>query len=213
MVWVAAGGTLVGGVRLADGVRSEAVAATAALRERGVSAAIVSGDAQATCASVATALAIEDVFADVLPHEKESVVRALAEKGPVAFVGDGINDAAALGAADLAVAVGGGSDVAILSADVVLTGMGRLSGEHAADGEPDSPLAALPALLDIAAATRRVIAENLWWAFTYNIVAIPLAATGHLSPVAAAAAMAGSSLAVVANSWRLQFAGGKPIHG
>ncbi len=110
-------------------------------------------------------------------------------------------------------AVGGGSDVAILSADVVLTGAGGLSGEHAAEGEPDSPLAALPALIDIAAATRRVIAENLWWAFTYNIVAIPLAATGHLSPVAAAAAMAGSSLAVVANSWRLQFAGGKPIHG
>ncbi len=213
IVWVAAGGTLVGGVRLADGVRSEAVAATEALRERGVRAAIVSGDAQATCASVATALAIEDVFADVLPHEKESVVRALAEKGPVAFIGDGINDAAALGAADLAVAVGGGSDVAILSSDVVLTGMGGLSGEHAADGEPDSPLTALPALLDIAAATRRVIAENLWWAFTYNIVAIPLAATGHLTPVAAAAAMAGSSLAVVANSWRLQFAGGKPTHG
>ena len=127
----------------------------------------------------------------------------------MAFVGDGINDAAALGAADLAVAVGGSSDVAVLSADVVLTGTGRPSGEHAADAEPESPLAALPALLRIASATRRVIAENLWWAFSYNLVAIPLAATGHLSPVLAAAAMAGSSLAVVANSWRLQFAGGK----
>jgi Cu+-exporting ATPase len=200
---------LLGGIRLADHAREEAATAATALRARGVRTAIVSGDARATCDAIARELGIDEVWADVLPHEKESAVRSLAERGSVAFVGDGINDAAALSAADLAVAVGGGSDVAVLSADVVLTGAGRLSGEHALEGHADSPLAALPALLDIATATRRVIAENLWWAFTYNIVAIPLAATGRLSPVVAAAAMAGSSLAVVANSWRLQFAGGK----
>jgi Cu+-exporting ATPase len=145
----------------------------------------------------------------VLPHEKERAVRDLAENGAVAFVGDGINDAAALAAADLAVAVGGGSDVAVLSADVVLLGFCAHSGENATVSAPDSPLASLPALVAIATATRRVIAENLWWAFTYNLVAIPLAVTGRLSPVAAAAAMAGSSLAVVANSWRLRLAGGR----
>jgi heavy metal translocating P-type ATPase len=209
VVWVAADGVLLGGIRLADHAREEAATAATALRARGVRTAIVSGDARATCDAIARELGIDEVWADVLPHEKESAVRSLAERGSVAFVGDGINDAAALSAADLAVAVGGGSDVAVLSADVVLTGAGRLSGEHALEGHADSPLAALPALLDIATATRRVIAENLWWAFTYNIVAIPLAATGRLSPVVAAAAMAGSSLAVVANSWRLQFAGGK----
>jgi heavy metal translocating P-type ATPase len=209
VVWVAAGGELLGGIRLADHARAEAATAAAALHARGVRTAIVSGDAKSTCDAIATELGIDEVWAEVLPHEKESAVRALAERGSVAFVGDGINDAAALSAADLAVAVGGGSDVAVLSADVVLTGAGRLSGEHALEREGDSPLAALPALLDIAAATRRVIAENLWWAFSYNLVAIPLAATGRLSPVVAAAAMAGSSLAVVANSWRLQFAGGK----
>jgi heavy metal translocating P-type ATPase len=209
VVWVAADGGLLGGIRLADSVRPEASASASALRDRGVRTAIVSGDALATCEAIARELGIEEVWADVLPHEKESAVRALSERGPIAFIGDGINDAAALGAADLAVAVGGGSDIAVLSADVVLTGSGRLAAEHTAETEPDSPLSALPALVDIAKATRRVIATNLWWAFTYNLVAIPLAATGHLSPVVAAAAMAGSSLAVVANSWRLQFAGSR----
>lgn len=211
VVWVAADGVLLGGIRLADSVRPEAAPALAALRERGIRTAMVSGDAEVTCLAIAAALGIDEVLAEVLPHEKERAVRTLAESGAVAFVGDGINDAAALAAADLAVAVGGGADVAVLSADVVLTGVGAHSGEHAADSTPDSPLATLPALLAIAAATRRVIAQNLWWAFTYNLVAIPLAVTGHLSPIAAAAAMAGSSLAVVANSWRLQFAGGKPL--
>jgi heavy metal translocating P-type ATPase len=194
VVWVAAGGELLGGLRFADAIRPEAVAAIAALHAAGVRTAMVSGDAAVTCQAVAAALGIDEVRAEVLPHEKERVVRDLAETGgALAFVGDGINDAAALGAADVAVAVGGGADVAVLSADVVLAREG-------------SPLSAMPALLKLASATRRVIAENLVWAFTYNVVAIPLAVMGRLSPVAAAAAMAGSSLAVVANSWRLRFA-------
>lgn len=194
VVWVAAGGGLLGGLRFADAVRPEAAEAVVALHAVGMRTAIVSGDARATCEAVAAALGIDEVRFEVLPHEKERVVRELAETGgALAFVGDGINDAAALGAADLAVAVGGGADVAVLSADVVLAREG-------------SPLSAMPALLQLAGATRRVIAENLVWAFTYNVVVIPLAVLGRLSPVAAAAAMAGSSLAVVANSWRLRFA-------
>ena len=196
VVWVAADGRVLGGVRFADRLRPEAAAAIAALHGRDVSTAMVSGDALATCEAVAAELGIDRVMADVLPHEKERAVRELADDGPLAFVGDGINDAAALSAADLAVAVGGGSDVAVLAADVVLTGEG-------------SPLASLPALLDIAAVTRRIIAENLVWAFSYNLVAIPLAVAGKLSPIAAAAAMAASSLAVVANSLRILRAGGK----
>jgi len=190
VVWVAADGVVLGGVRLSDLPRPEAASAVAALSARGVATAMVSGDARATCESIGRQLGVSTVLADVLPHEKERVVRDLAEKGTIAFVGDGINDAAALAASDLAVAVGGGSDVAVLAADVVLT-------------REDSPLTALAALLDIAKASRRIIGQNLAWAFTYNIIAIPLAATGRLSPIAAALAMAGSSLAVIGNSLRI----------
>ncbi|MDO8987407.1 MAG: cation transporter [Coriobacteriia bacterium] len=113
----------------------------------------------------------------------------------VAFVGDGVNDAAAMAAADLAIAVDGGSDVTIWAADVVL-----LDGNR-------SPLAAIPSLVMISEATRSTIRQNLAWAFSYNLVTIPLAVSGLLSPIAAAAAMALSSLAVVANSSRLSRAG------
>ncbi len=201
VVWVAADGAILGGLRFADAVRPEAAAALRALHAAGVRTAIVSGDAAATCNAVAAELGVDDVRAEVLPHEKERVVRELAETGgTLAFVGDGINDAAALGAADIAVAMGSGADVAVLSADVVLTREG-------------SPLSAMLTLLNLASATRRIIAENLAWAFTYNLVAIPLAVMGRLSPVAAAAAMAASSLAVVANSWRLRWAGRNEARG
>ena len=190
VVWVAADGEVLGGVRLADRPRPEAASAVAALTARGVATAMVSGDALATCESVAARLGVTRVLADVLPHEKERVVRELAEEGTIAFVGDGINDAAALAASDLAVAVGAGSDVAVLAADVVLT-------------RDTTPLTSLAALLDIAKASRHIIGQNLAWAFTYNVVAIPLAATGRLSPIAAALAMAGSSLAVIGNSLRI----------
>lgn len=132
----------------------------------------------------------------MLPHDKEQLVRELSERRATAFVGDGINDASALAAASLAVALGGGSDIAMEAGDVVLL---------AEDGGvSERPLDALPLLLRVAKRARRVIHANLAWAFAYNAVAIPLAATGRLSPMAAAAAMALSSLAVVANSARLR---------
>ncbi len=197
VIWVARNARVAGALRFADAVRPEAAATVAALHSRGVATAIVSGDAQATCDAVAGGLGIEQVYGDVLPHEKDAVLDGLAAAGPVGFVGDGINDAAALAAADLAIAIGGGSDVAVWGADVVLV---------AGDA---SPLSSLPALLSIAEESRRVIAQNLAWAFSYNLVTIPLAVSGRLGPIPAAAAMALSSIAVVANSARLSRAGSR----
>jgi Cu+-exporting ATPase len=136
---------------------------------------------------------VEIVHGGVLPHDKERVVRELAREGRVAFVGDGINDGPALAAADLAVAMGDSAQVALLASDLVLVG--------GADGPG---LAALPVVLSLSRRTRRIVLENLAWAFTYNAVGLPLAAAGVLSPIAAAVAMALSSLAVVANSLRLR---------
>jgi Cu+-exporting ATPase len=129
----------------------------------------------------------------VLPHDKERIVRELAAGGPVAFVGDGINDGPALAAADLAVGMGEGAEVALLASDLVLVG-----------GSGAAGLTALPMALRLARRTRRVVRQNLGWAFAYNAVGVPLAVAGLLSPIAAAAAMALSSLAVVANSLRLR---------
>jgi len=191
VIWVARNQEFLGGLRFADRVRAEAGETIAWLHEHGIRTALVSGDAQATCDSVAASLGIDLVYGDVLPHEKDTVIARLSEHGAVAFVGDGVNDAAALASADLAVAIGGGSDVAVWGADVVLLGGDR------------SPLASLPPLLRIARASRRVISQNLAWAFSYNLVTVPLAVSGRLSPIVAAAAMAISSLIVVANSARL----------
>ena len=200
VVWVTRDGMVVGGLVIADELRPDAAEAVSAIRSRGASPAIISGDAQATTDSVARTLGITEVRAGVLPADKALAVETLAAAyGGCAFVGDGINDAAALAQADLAISLGGASDVALLGADVVLLGDGARAGDA-------SPLSALPSLLDTARATRRVVRQNLVWAFGYNLVTIPLAVTGMLSPIAAAIAMALSSLAVVANSWRLRFA-------
>jgi len=229
VVWVAAGRYVLGGIVLEDRIRPDAAPALAALARRNIETAIVSGDAAATTEAVAGSLGVKQVFSEVLPHDKERIVRELAEElatggggrdtvPAVAFVGDGINDAAALGAADLAVAIGGASDVAQLAADVVLLGDPAAAERYRAvasrqgaafdiEAASGSPLASLPPLVDIARATRRVVDQNLWWAFSYNLVTVPLAVIGVLSPITAAIAMALSSLAVVANSWRLRFAG------
>ena len=192
VVWVAREGEVCGGIVIADQVRPDAGASIEGIRARGVDVAVISGDAEATTASVAARLGVTRAMAEVLPADKGIAVADLGTYGGVAYVGDGINDAAALAAADLAISLNDASDVAVLGADVVLLGDAK-----------NSPLSTLPALLDTARATRRVIRENLVWAFGYNLVTIPLAVTGRLSPVAAAIAMALSSLAVVANSWRL----------
>jgi Cu+-exporting ATPase len=206
-VLVAEGTRALGALVLTDPVRPEAREMIDALHTRGVSLAVVSGDAQTTVDAIAGELDIAHAYGDVAPAEKEAVVRCVADalaggdtqtdgrarRIGIAFVGDGVNDAAALAAADLAVTVPGASDVAQLAADVVLL-------------DVDRPLASLTALVALARSTRRVIGQNLWWAFSYNAITLPLAVLGVLTPIWAAVAMAASSLAVVANSWRLRFA-------
>ena len=173
-----------------DSVRESAPRAVAAMQELGVNAVMLTGDNRRTADSVARRIGISDVLAGVAPGQKSAELRRLqAQSKTVAFVGDGINDAPALSQADLGMAIGTGTDVAIEAGDIVL-----MSGE---------PILAVTAMR-IAGATFRTIRQNLFWAFFYNAAAIPLAAAGLLNPMVAAAAMAFSSVSVVTNSLRLR---------
>ncbi len=195
---VAIDGVLAGSLALEDSLRASAIAAVATLRAQGVEEWIASGDGEAPVARVARELAIpaERARHGMTPASKAELVREIHARTPVAFVGDGINDAVALAAADAGIALAGGTDVAKGSADVVLV---------------FNDLASIPAAIGLSRATLRVIRQNLAWAFGYNALLIPLAAgalfpwTGTLlPPVAASAAMALSSVTVVANSLRLR---------
>ena len=181
---------------VSDPLRPSAKATVAALQKRGLKTVMISGDTQAAVRRVADALGIDDVVAEVLPKDKRDIVARLRETAPVAFVGDGINDAPALAEADVGIAVGSGTDVAIESADVVLS-----------SGDPQMLVTAISA----SHATMRNIRQNLFWAFAYNAALIPLAAgvfypfTGLLlSPMIGAGAMALSSVFVVSNALRLR---------
>ena len=173
-----------------DTPRPTAAAAVAALRKRGLEVALISGDTEGAAQATARALGITRVRAGVLPEGKAAEVAALHTGGAVvAMVGDGINDAPALAAADVGIALGSGTDVAMRTAGITLM-------------RPDPTLVA--AALDIARRTRNTIRQGLFWAFIYNLVGIPLAALGLLSPVVAGAAMALSSVSVVSNALRLR---------
>ena len=175
---------------VADTPKASSRAVVEALGEAGVQTAMVTGDNERTARAVADKLGIERVEAGVLPQDKARFVKALREEGKVvAFVGDGINDAPALAEADLPIAVGTGTEVAIEVGQIVLM-----------SGEP----AKIRTALGLAAATFRAIRQNLFWAFFYNVLAIPLAAFGLLSPMIAAGAMTFSSVTVVGNSLRLK---------
>ncbi|MEU8897432.1 heavy metal translocating P-type ATPase [Nocardia sp. NPDC048505] len=161
------GGELVGALALADEIRPESAQAIAALHERGVHVAMITGDAEPVARAVAGELGIDEVFAGVLPPDKGAKVQALQDdRHTVAMVGDGVNDAPALARADVGIAIGAGTDVAIASAGVVLAG--------------DDPRAVL-SVIELSRATYRKMIQNLIWAAGYNIVAVPLAA-GVLSP-------------------------------
>ncbi|MDY0022604.1 heavy metal translocating P-type ATPase [Arenimonas caeni] len=174
-----------------DPPREEAKEAIAALQAQGLRTVMVSGDNRGAALAVARALGIadQDVRAEVLPADKAEVVRELAREGRVAMVGDGVNDAPALAAADVGFAMGGGTDVAMHAAGVTLM---RSDPRLVADA------------IDVSRRTTRKIHQNLFWAFVYNVVGIPLAAAGLLNPVVAGAAMALSSVSVVSNTLLLR---------
>jgi P-type E1-E2 ATPase len=179
-----------GAFAVADTIKPSAAAAVTELRRLGLRPVLLTGDNEATARAVAAAVGIDEAIAGVLPADKAAAIKALQARGSrVAMVGDGMNDGPALAAADLGMAMGAGTDVAISASDVVLL-------------RPD--LTAVPDAIALARAARRTIRRNLAWAFGYNIAAVPVAAAGLLNPLIAAAAMTMSSVLVVASSLRLR---------
>ncbi|WP_348658900.1 heavy metal translocating P-type ATPase, partial [uncultured Stutzerimonas sp.] len=173
-----------------DSLKEGAAEAIAALNARHIRSHLITGDNRGSARVVAEALQIDSVHAEVLPADKAATVAELKKGGAVvAMVGDGINDAPALAAADVGIAMGGGTDVAMHAAGITLM-----------RGDPRL----VPAALEISRRTYRKIQQNLFWAFIYNLVGIPLAAFGFLSPVVAGAAMALSSVSVVSNALLLK---------
>ena len=195
-LYFAADGKLLGCVAVADTVKPDSAAAIADMKGLGLGVVLLTGDNQRTADAIAAQVGADRVVADVLPEGKQSEIRRLAADGPVAMVGDGINDAPALTEADVGVAIGAGSDVALDAADVVLM---------------RSSLADVVGAVRLSRQVIRNIHENLFWAFIYNVLGIPLAAGVFiplgitLSPMIGAAAMSLSSFCVVTNALRLNF--------
>ena len=191
----ARGGKLAGVIAVADVIKEDSPVAIAALRNMGIHVVMLTGDNEKTARAIGRQAGVDEVIAGVLPEGKESVIRSLQKQGKVAMVGDGINDAPALTRADIGIAIGAGTDVAIDAADVVLM---------------KSQLSDVPAAIRLSRATLRNIHENLFWAFFYNVIGIPLAAGvwipifgWTLNPMFGAAAMSLSSFCVVSNALRL----------
>jgi Cu+-exporting ATPase len=182
--------TLVGMLAFGDAPKASAINAIQSLRALGIRTVMVTGDNQGSATAVGSALGIDHIEAQVLPADKAAIVNRLKEGGhSVAMVGDGINDAPALASADVGIAMSTGTDVAMHAAGITLM-----------RGDP----ALVADAIDISRRTYRKIRQNLFWAFAYNVIGIPLAVAGLLNPVVAGAAMALSSVSVVSNALLLR---------
>jgi Cu2+-exporting ATPase len=196
-LYFACDGKLLGIIAVADVIKEDSPLAVKALQNMGIRVVMLTGDNERTARAIGAQAGVDEVVAGVLPDGKEAVIRSLQQQGKVTMVGDGINDAPALTRADMGVAIGAGTDIAIDAADVVLM---------------KSRLSDVPAAIRLSRATLRNIHENLFWAFFYNVIGIPLAAGvwyplfgWKLNPMFGAAAMSLSSFCVVSNALRLNF--------
>lgn len=196
-LYFAKDGKLTGIIAVADVIKKESPQAVSQLQKMGIRVVMLTGDNERTAHAIGSQVGVDEVVAGVLPDGKEAVISRLKEQGKVAMVGDGMNDAPALTRADMGIAIGAGTDIAIDAADVVLM---------------KSKLTDVPAAIRLSRATRKNIHENLFWAFIYNVIGIPLAAGvwipllgWQLNPMFGAAAMSLSSFCVVTNALRLNF--------
>lgn len=177
---------IIASARFSDPPRQEAAEVVRQCAEMGMRVVLLSGDRHVACSALASELGISEFYAEQLPDDKFNRIQQLRKEGPVAMIGDGINDAAAMAVADVGIAVGQGSSIAIQTAEIVLLN--------------NNPIGLLPELINLSNRSIRTIRQNLLWALAYNLIAIPMAAAGHLSPMLASMSMAFSDVVVIGNS-------------
>ncbi len=189
IVYVARNNQVIGSIELTDQLKPDSAQAVKTIHQNGLKTVLLTGDREQSARQIASQVGIDEVRAQVKPGEKAQIVTSLQQSGKIAMVGDGINDAPALAQSDLGIAIGSGSDIAKETGDIVLVS-GSLMG--------------VPDAIQLSRATMRVIRQNLFLAFFYNVIAIPIAAFGLLSPIICAAAMALSDITVIGNALRLK---------